>query len=81
MKGPLTDADAMTAAFSLSRLEVSTRATAASGVQNVALHNDGPISITFARSIVKVERARVIRPETDIALAGSAGTRPGRRWT
>jgi translocation and assembly module TamB len=71
--GPLTNPDALSARVTLSRLQVSSKAAPASGVQNVTLRNDAPIVIALDKSIVRIEHARIVGPRTDIVLAGTAG--------
>lgn len=77
IQGPVMNTDALSARLSLSRLQVSTKSPPGSGVQNVALHNDGPMVIALNKSVVKVERARIIGPQTDINFGGTAGVKAG----
>ncbi len=77
VNGPVLKTEAMSARFSVSRLEVTTKNPPGSGLQNVALKNDSPIVIALDRSMVRVEHARIVGPDTNIVLAGTAGIQPG----
>lgn len=76
VNGPAKNVDALSARVSITRLLATAKASPAGG-QNVSLQNDGPIVVSLDKSVVRVERAHITGPQTDILLAGSAGTKSG----
>ena len=70
--GPAMKAEAMTGKFTISRLEFLAKGATPAGSRPVGIRNEGPIVLAIDRSVVKVERARMTGPDTDINLVGSA---------
>jgi translocation and assembly module TamB len=77
VNGPLLKTDALSGRFSLTRLVVSSKTAPASGVQAVTLRNDGLITVSLNKSLIRVEQARIVGPQTQIVLAGTAGLETG----
>ncbi len=75
--GPVMNLDVLAARLNIDRLEVSSKPTPGGVTKVVSLKNDGPFAISLARGVVKVERAHITGPETDIVLAGTAGLKTG----
>ena len=70
--GPLLKPDEMTAAFDIPRIEL--HPLPGTGIARVlpgfSVSNNGPIRISMAKSILKVESARLKGPETDVTVSG-----------
>jgi translocation and assembly module TamB len=72
LSGPVRKPEAMSGKVSLGRLEVVAKTTPAAGSQPVAIRNDGPIVFALDKSTLKVQQARMVGPQTEIVLAGTA---------
>ncbi len=80
VSGPLTKTDELKASVRLTELEVTAKArgaaAAGANANEVLLHNEGPIVASLDRSVVHVDSAHVVGPDTDIAVAGTATLQP-----
>ncbi len=75
VNGPTRRIDAINGALQLTRLEahsISTITTGAKPRVQFELHNEGPISVQLARSVVTIRSAKITGPYSNFSLTGSA---------
>ena len=72
ISGPALKPELWTAALEMQRLEIAPRAgQTATNAQHLVLHNSGPIRLRLQNSIMRVENARLVGQNTNIALTGT----------
>jgi translocation and assembly module TamB len=75
INGPLLNTDALTGRLELSHLDVKTNPrsspTGAPGTRTIAFQNDGPLVVSLAQSVVKVEQFKIQGPKTSVTAAGA----------
>ena len=73
VSGPASTPDLLIASVQIDRVEV--RAAPGPGqsasLRNMAIRNDGPIRMTLAHSVFRVESAHLVGPETNLQASGS----------
>ncbi len=76
VNGPAADPLQMSARLAVNQLEFAAKSLA-EGAQSVALKNDQPIVITLQNGKVQVNHFRIVGPQTEIVMAGTAGLQSG----
>lgn len=80
VSGPILKPEDMKGSIRLPRLQMSAKprgVLAANSQQNdIVLHNQGPIVASLDRSVVHVDSAHIIGPDTDISITGTASLQP-----
>jgi translocation and assembly module TamB len=73
LTGPAKTPDQMTASLNVTQLELHplTVTGEAKNIPNLSLRNNGPIRATLSKSVIRVDNARFLAPNTDLALMGS----------
>lgn len=73
ISGPALKPELWTASLEIQRLEIAPRAgqTGTPNAPHLVLHNSGPIRLRLQNSIVRVENARLVGQNTNIALTGT----------
>ena len=75
VNGPASRIDSLSGSVELSKLEAHSINTVATGGKprvQFELHNDGPVSVQLARSLVTIRSARIVGPFTSLSVTGSA---------
>jgi autotransporter translocation and assembly factor TamB len=70
--GPLTKTDQLRGSVRIPTLEVTSMPPAGSKLRPVQVRNQGPISATLDRGVVRIENAHLVGPQTDISATGTA---------
>ena len=71
LRGSALKPEDMHAALELSRLELSSIAGAGPTINPVSVKNEGPITAALDRQTVRIDRARLTGPQTDIQASGT----------
>ena len=73
LSGPAARPDLLTATFNITEFELRPMPAAGQGprIQTLVLRNDGPLRLSLARSVVRVESARLRGPETNLDISGT----------
>ena len=73
LSGPAAKPDLLTATFNITEFELRPLPAAGQGprIQTLVLRNDGPLRLSLARSVVRVESARLRGPETNLDISGT----------
>ncbi|HLK66887.1 MAG TPA: translocation/assembly module TamB domain-containing protein [Bryobacteraceae bacterium] len=80
VSGPVSKTDALQGNLQLTKLEAhSVKASNGQPKPRVTLelHNDGPIAVALARSVVTIQSAHIVGPSTDLSLTGTASLASG----
>jgi len=78
VSGPLTKTEDLKGSVRLQRLEMSAkpRGRATGDATDIVVHNQGPIVASLDRSMVRVDSAHLVGPNTDISVSGTATLQP-----
>ena len=78
VSGPALKPEDLTASLRIPKLVLTatSRGALAPNSKQVTLQNQGPIVATLSRSVVKIDSARIVGPNTDISLSGTAVLQP-----
>ncbi len=72
VSGPAFEPEKLKGALEITRLEAGpTKPGATGNLARVTLRNDGPLAATLERSVLRVTRARVTGPETELTASGA----------
>ncbi len=72
VQGPLTKLDELKGRLEITKLEASAAGRAATNNSPITIRNDGPIVVALDRAVMRIERAHITGPQTDINLSGTA---------
>ena len=78
LEGPLRDPKQLRAELLIPKLEITPEVDEdfASRLRGVALANTGPVRVSMAKGVVRVEEARFKGRETDLSISGSVSLQP-----
>jgi len=71
VRGPVMRTDELSGSLEVTRLQVTSISTAQRTANTVLLQNQGPISATLDRGIVRIASAHVSGPQTDLQATGA----------
>ncbi len=71
LRGPILNTDQWNGSLQVTRLEVSSTSQATRAANAVLLQNQGPISATLDRGVIRIASAHVTGPQTDFRATGS----------
>lgn len=74
MRGPVLNTDELRGSAQLSQLQLIS-IPSARGAKSVTIQNQGPVSATLDRSVVRIENAHLTGPQTDIQAKGTVSVR------
>lgn len=75
VRGPAMQADQLQGSLQLSKLQVSSIPGPAGRAKAVTLQNQGPVSATLNRQVVRIDNAHLTGPQTDIQAKGTLSLR------
>ena len=77
ISGPVLKPEDLTASLRIPKLVLTaTSRGALANARQLTVQNQGPIVVTLSRSVVRIDSARLVGPNTDIALSGTAVLQP-----
>lgn len=79
VSGPAMRPEAMKGTLELAQVQVKANTQPASGTKSMTIQNQGPVVIALDQSVIRVQSAHLVGPQTDINITGTApirGTAP-----
>jgi translocation and assembly module TamB len=72
--GPLFTPKQMSVSASLGQFELHPLADAplSKTIPGFSVHNSGPVKVTYDRSVIRIDQAHFVAPQTDVTMSGSA---------
>ena len=71
IRGPLMRTDELSGSLQIARLQVTSISKASPAANTVLLQNQGPISATLDRGVVRIASAHISGPQTNLQAAGT----------